>query len=309
MATTTRKTMTGLGGLLAGALLASVLVVGLNLDSWGLWLEAWGRRDARGENISGPEVSHPPTLYVSQRSADLKAWRRLPAHSEVDLVMLALTQALQALGAQVQSIEVVPDGVQPSPNNTREEGPQVLLSIKLLASYTQWVQWWETSRLEGVAWWPEQLTLVPAAGDSRLQIDGLWRVLLSDEPQATGAWTQDVHQWVPAAVAEPWNPFHLQTPQDNRQALVASDRQRCPKTSEAVALQHLRLVGMLKTRGKRTDQAVLQSGACQWVVRQGQRVGRHGHVVHSLDADATVWLVREGQAGGVRLKLRQKEKP
>ncbi|MEY5028688.1 MAG: hypothetical protein RLZ63_1003 [Pseudomonadota bacterium] len=316
MAIPQRKTLTGLLGALTGILLAAALVLFLNLDSWARWWEGVGKSH-RGQAQQAALPMPAPTMQ--RPSEALTVWTRLPAHTQVDSVMLGLTQALENLGMQVQSMQVLADVAKPVKEKMSAEGPQALLSISLLATYGQWMQWWETSQSEGVAWWPVQLSMSPAAGQTRLQIDGQWRVLLSDQERAQGAWTQDVHDWVPARMALQQDPFGL-TRLSLTGALApagagaltqaaSSDRSPCPKDSLKSAVQGLQLVGLLEGGGRHPGQAVLREGACQWVVRVGQRVGRQGHVLHSVGPGASVWLAREDQSGGQRLKIHKRERP
>ena len=316
MAIPKRKTLTGLLGALTGVLLAVALVLVLNLDSWARWWEGVGQSH-RGQ-AQQVAVSMPaPTMQRS--SEELTVWTRLPAHTQTDSVMLGLTQALENLGMQVQSMQVLADVAKPVKDKTPAEGPQALLSISLLATYGQWMQWWETSQSEGVAWWPVQLSMSPAVGQTRLQIDGQWRVLLSDQERDQGVWTQDVHDWASTRMALQQDPFGLR--QLSLAAVLAparasslaegasTDQTPCPKDSLKSTVQGLQLVGLLEAGSRHPGQAVLRAGPCQWPVRVGQRVGAQGHVLHSMGPGASVWLVREDQSGGMRLKMHKKEKP
>lgn len=316
MAIPKRKTLTGLLGALTGVLLAMALVLVLNLDSWIRWWEGLGQSH-RGQAQQAASI--PTVQTMQQPSEALALWMRLPAQTQTDSVMLGLTQALENLGMQVQSMQVLADVAKPVKDKLPAEGPQALLSISVLATYGQWMQWWETSQSEGVAWWPVQLSMAPAAGQERLQIDGQWRVLLADQERAQGTWTQDVHDWAPARMTLQQDPFGLTrlsstgglTPAGGSSLTEAAspDRPLCPKDSLKSAVQGLQLVGLLEGGDRHPGQAVLRAGPCQWPVRVGQRVGGQGHVLHSMGPGASVWLAREDQSGGMRLKMHKKEKP
>lgn len=304
-----RKTLTGLVGLLSGALVAAVLMLSLNLDNWWYWLQDWGSQRSVDHSVPESVKAQTHRQSLAQRQGELRAWRRLPTPGQADLVMLGLTQAMQSLGLQVQSMQMVPTAGQASQETNADAGPQVLLSIRLLGTYAQWLQWWETSRQEGVAWWPLQMSMVPATAGAGLQIEGHWRVWLSDQPQAEGVWTHDVNQWAPSEVSDTFDPFDVQRLAGPVPAAAVPARQRCPQNTLMASLQELQLVGLLQGGDQHPGQAVLQAGLCQWVVRPGQRVGLHGHALHSLGPGTSIWLARVGHADGVRLSLRKKEKP
>lgn len=316
MAIPKRKTLTGLLGAMTGILLATALILALNLDSWTRWWEGVGQSH---HGQAQQAVSSMPPSTIQHSPEPLTVWTRLPAQTQVDSVMLGLIQALENLGMQVQSMQVIADVAKPVKDKLQAEGPQALLSISLLATYGQWMQWWETSQSEGVAWWPVQLSIAPAAGQTRLQIDGQWRVLLSDQERDQGVWTQDVHDWVPTRMALQQDPFGL-TQLSSAAVLgpasvsslsegASTDRTPCPKDSLKSTVQGLQLVGLLEGGSRHPGQAVLRAGPCQWPVRVGQRVGAQGHVLHSMGPGASVWLVRADQSGGMRLKMHKKEKP
>ena len=310
MAICKRKALTLLWGTLAGVLLAMALMVTLHLDSWAHWFDGLGK-------ASSPQ---PQTLAValpgqvtSSASQALTLWTRLPAHGQVDLAMLGLTQALESLGMQVQSMQVMSEAVRPAKDKVQTGGPQVLLSISLLATYAQWMQWWQTSHSEGVAWWPVQLSIAPVAGQAQLQIEGQWRVLLSDLETVQGAWFEDVHEWTPVQQALLPDPFGLK-PLSPAVSVPASggalaDRPQCAKNTLRSPVRGLQLVGLLEGGDQHPGQAVLRAGPCQWAVRVGQRVGAQGHVLHSLGPGASVWLTQEDQRDGLRLKMHKKERP
>lgn len=307
MAIPKQKTLTGLLGVLLGSLLAGGLVVVLNVDSWERWFQGLWQSDDRPVQEAAASSLHAPP--VSPTKGELALWGRLPARSQVDQVMLGLTQALHNLGVQVQSMQVVANEGKSAKEERQTQGPQVVLSVKALATYAQWVQWWATAQQEGVAWWPEQLSMAPAVGDAQLQIEGQWRVLLSDQEQADGMWAQDVSQWGLVGVSSLRDPFGLKSSAHTVSLAVALEPPKCPKNTLKSPVQGLQLVGLLEGGSGLPGQAVLRAGPCQWVTRVGQRVGGHGHVLHSLGPGASVWLAREDQTGGTRLTLHRKEQP
>lgn len=306
MAIPKQKTLTGLLGVLLGSLLAGGLVVGLNVNSWERWFQGLWQSDDRPVQVAEASLH---VLPASQKKGELALWRRLPAHTQVDLAMLGLTQALHHLGVQVQSMQVVASEVRPTKEDRQVQGPQVVLSVKALATYAQWMQWWETAQQEGVAWWPEQLSMAPAVGDAQLHIEGQWRVLLADQERAEGMWAQDVSQWGRVEVSSLQDPFGLKSSGQAKLLAVAPEPPKCPKNTLKSSVQGLQLVGFLEGSNGFPGQVVLRAGPCQWVTRVGQRVGVQGHVLHSLGPGASVWLVREDQNGGTRLNLHRKERP
>lgn len=314
MAIAQRKTLMGLAGLLTGVFLAAGLLIGLNAEIWWQWVQGWSRQSTpmTADQTHAALPVRPESGVATAHTDDLRLWQRLPAHSQVDLAMLGLTQGLQNLGLQVQTMQVMPDLSQASKDKgAGQSGPHVLLFVRLLGSYAQWVQWWETSRHEGVAWWPVQLSMSPAAGQARLQIEGQWRVSLGDQAQASGMWAHDVAQWVPANLLVLPDPFGLHDVVASGLTHSMPVQAPCAADASKTSLHGLRLVGVLQGSEQRPGQAVLSSGACQWVVRVGQAVGVRGHRLESLGPGPSVWLAREGQVGGVQLylHLNKKERP
>lgn len=308
MATTKRKALTGCLGACSGAFFAATLVLGLNLDSWSSWYEGLWKPTAE----QAPIAAALPDENAAREPEVLALWMRLPGQSQVDFVMLGLTQAMERLGIQVQSMQVMADVAKSSKGKAQIEGPQALLSVRVLATYGQWLQWWESSRAEGVAWWPVQLSMAPAVGDARLQIEGQWRIWLSDQAPALGSWAQDVDEWVPAQLMPLPDPFGLKQLPKTGQAVAAhamSESAKCPKTTLKSPVHGLQLVGLLEGGLRHPGQAVLRAGPCQWAVRVGQRVGVQGHFLQSLGPGRSVWLQREDHSGGMRLKLQKKEYP
>ncbi|MEY3945065.1 MAG: hypothetical protein RL697_1078 [Pseudomonadota bacterium] len=310
MAIRRRKALTLLWGTLAGVLLSTALMVTLHLDSWARWFDGLGKTLSPQPQTLAVALPGQKTPPASQA---LALWTRLPAHSQVDLVMLGLTQALERLGMQVQSMQVMSEVAKPAKDKVQTDGPQVLLSIRLLATYAQWMQWWQTSHGEGVAWWPVQLSMAPAAGQAQLQIEGQWRVLLSDLETVQGAWIADVHEWIPVQQALLPDPFGSK-PMSPAASVPAGDstlanQTQCAKNTLRSPVRGLQLVGLLEGGDQHPGQAVLRAGPCQWAVRVGQRVGAQGHVLHSLGPGASVWLTKENQRDGLRLKMHKKERP
>ena len=302
MALRNAKTLIKLAGALLGALLAMGVVLGVYSESW----LAWAQVAVAGDTVHPALNSKPETEATHSRNpqGELKIWHRLPAQAQGDNVLLGLTQVMQALGLRVLSLQVVAPVGKAKP----QDPPELVLSMRVLATYAQWVQLWASLQQEGMAWWPVQLSMGPAPDGAHLQIEGHWRVALSDQPSSEEDWTRDVDQWSMAAMEDVADPFGVHLSTTRPEGPMGHDaKQACAKNSLQVPMHSLQLVGVVQSADAVPARAVIRAGACQWVVQVGQRISVQGHVLQAVGPGAMVEVGREGAGAVLRLHVHTKE--
>ena len=302
MAVRNAKTLIRLGGALAGALLAIGMVLGVYSESWLAWAQASEAGDALHPALNAKPAAEG--THARNPQGELNIWRRLPAQAQGDKVLLGLTQAMQALGMRVLSLQVL----EPVGKTKPQDRPELVLSMRVLASYAQWVQLWASLQQEGMAWWPVQLSMAPAPDGAHLQIEGHWRVALSDQASSEDDWTRDVDQWSMAAIEDVADPFAVHLPTARPEGPMGHDaKHACAKNSLHVSMHSLQLVGVVQGADAVPARAVIRAGACQWVVQVGQRISAQGHVLQAVGPGAMVEVGRDGARAVLRLHVRTKE--